>query len=174
MCSKLVVNRQSDRRGHPTPLSVIRRRRSRVGDGDGVAPTPQRERRGDAGGRRRMTTRARPGHRRTPRRGSRTHTWIHHTVTLRDVRPLWPPLDGPGRRDARWRALVCSTSDVSRLKSTQFGGRAALIYECLRPQRPEKRDAQLQVRPPDRRIPGAATTPLLRELVQAGPSRLPA
>jgi len=26
-----------------------------------VAPTPQRERRGDAGGRRRMTTRARPG-----------------------------------------------------------------------------------------------------------------
>jgi hypothetical protein len=138
-----------------------------------VAPTPQRERRGDAGGRRRMTTRARPGGQKNPAaRVARTHTWIHSHPPRRPSALAATRWAGPpGRPPARSRL---STSDVSRLKSTQFGGRAALIYECLRPQRPEKRDAQLQVRPPDRRIPGAAT-PLLSELAQAGPSRpLPA
>ena len=146
---------------------------SRVGDGDGVAPTPQRERRGDAGGRRRMTTRARPGGQKNPAaRVAHAYmdTQLPSVASVRSGRPTrWA--GPPGRPPARSRL---STSDVSRLKSTQFGGRAALIYECLRPQRPEKRDAQLQVRPPDRRIPGAAT-PLLSELAQAGPSRpLPA
>jgi hypothetical protein len=107
-------------RGSEPVTSVIAysSRRSRVGDGDGVAPTPQRERRGDTGGHRRMTTRARPGGQKNPAaRVAHAYmdTQLPSVASVRSGRPTrWA--GPPGRPPARSRL---STSDVSRLKSTR-------------------------------------------------------
>ena len=56
---------------------------------------------------------------------------IHgYTVTLRRPSALWPPHErwaGPRTRPPARSRLLDKLRDVSRLKSTQFGGRAALI-----------------------------------------------
>ncbi len=56
---------------------------------------------------------------------------IHgYTVTLRRPSALWPPHErwaGPRTRPPARSRLLDILRDVSRLKSTQFGGRAALI-----------------------------------------------